>query len=131
MKQKKIIGNSGRDIGFNNSNNGGFNLSNKNNGGGGPLTHSENVVKKIMKDKNFIEIGKKISKAKFGAKYNITIRGKDHPLFGIKQTYENIEKRRLGHIGVKPLPYRVRKDKGIKKTRNIRRESFSIWKKIQ
>ena len=53
----------------------GFNLSNKNNGGGGPLTHSENVVKKIMKDKNFIEIGKKISKAKFGAKYNITIRG--------------------------------------------------------
>ena len=91
----------------------GFNLINKNNGGGGPTTHAKNTIYKIIGNKDYKEIGKKISKSKKGSKYNITIKGNKHALFGKTQNKETIEKKIKSLTGQIKSPYKTRKDKGV------------------
>jgi hypothetical protein len=89
----------------------GFNIINKNNGGGGPLTHSPKTVQKIVSKRDYILTGIKISNTKKGSKYNITKKGNKHALFGTTQSEETINKKRESLTGQTKSPYKTRKDK--------------------
>ena len=89
----------------------GFDLLNSNNGGGGPLTHSSETIKKITSNMDYILNGIKISNSKKGSKYNITIKGDKHALFGTFQSEETINKKRKSLTGQTKSPYKTRKDK--------------------
>jgi hypothetical protein len=104
----------------------GFELLNKNDGGGGVIKHSQETINKIVNHNDYKSNGIKISKAKLGSKYNITIRGKDHPLYGIKQSEETIKKKIISLTGQIKSPYKIRKDKGIKKP-NISGENSLLF----
>ena len=92
----------------------GFNLTNKNRGGGGLINHTsetKNKISQILKNKPKPEVFKKfmsgfrqgtthtleskqqISNNKKGSKYEIKIKGKDHKRYGKKDTPEILDKK--------------------------------------
>jgi predicted GIY-YIG superfamily endonuclease len=108
----------------------GFNLINKNNGGGGPLTHSSETIKKITSKIDYTLNGVKISNSKKGSKYNITIKGNKHALFNTTQSKETIDKKIKSLTGQTKSPYKIRKDKGKSRPHTSKENHYLFGKNI-
>jgi hypothetical protein len=90
----------------------GFELKNKNRGGGGPSTHSEETKQKLRIPKTE-EIKQKISQSKKGTKYVLIVKTRSNK--GISPSQDIIEKRAKSKIGVKFTKQKPHKNLGSPK----------------
>lgn len=114
----------------------GFNILNKNYGGGGPTEHTQETKNKISqqlknkpKPEGFKELAsklrtgkkhtpeskQKISDTKTGYKYKVLRKGVNHKKYGTKDSDEVKEKKRQSHLSISQKITKTRKDKGIPK----------------